>query len=152
MGRPKLTLWDDAALEALESPSAIPAPPAGRWIRLVRAKLRMSQTDLARRAGIDQAHLARIESGRVDPNVDTLRRVFAAMECDLVIAPRPKQTLDEILRSRARDVARRRLEHSMGTMALERQAPGAESLRLLLEKKADEILNDPRARLWKEDE
>ena len=39
----------------------------------------------------------------------------------------------------------------MGTMALEDQAPEAEVFRKLLEKRTDEILRDPREKLWRKD-
>ena len=83
----------------------------------------------------------------------TLKRIFEALSCDLVIAPKPKKPLDEILRERARAIALKRLKQSMGTMALEGQAPDREVFLKLLEKRTDEILNDRREKLWnKKDE
>ena len=80
-------------------------------------------------------------------------RIFEALSCDLVIAPKPKKPLDEILRERARAIALKRLKQSMGAMALEGQAPDREVFLKLLEKRTDEILNDRREKLWtKKDE
>jgi len=39
----------------------------------------------------------------------------------------------------------------MGTMALEEQAPEKEVFKKLLEKRTDEILRDPRDKLWRKD-
>jgi len=39
----------------------------------------MTQTELARRAGISQSMVARIESGSVDPRVSTLSRIIAVL-------------------------------------------------------------------------
>jgi predicted transcriptional regulator len=41
--------------------------------------LGLTQTDLARKAGISQSMIARIESGSVDPRVSTLSRIVAVL-------------------------------------------------------------------------
>ena len=41
--------------------------------------LGLTQTDLARKAGISQSMIARIESGSVDPRVSTLTRIVAVL-------------------------------------------------------------------------
>ena len=50
----------------------------------------MTQAELAGRAKITQPHLAGIESGKTDPQVSTLKRIFDAMSCDLVLSPDPE--------------------------------------------------------------
>ncbi|MDX2253488.1 MAG: helix-turn-helix domain-containing protein [Nitrospira sp.] len=120
----------------------------GQWIRTLRHYLRMTQQELAQRAHIPQSHLALIESGKIDPQIGTLQRIFHGLSCDLVIEPRPRRPLPEILRGRARSIALKRLKHTMGTMALEEQAPEKVAFKQLLEKRTDEILGDSRERLW----
>lgn len=148
------TIVDDIALSGL----AVDASPVdhnlrpGDWIRLLRNHLRMTQTELSKRANITQANLVAIESGKVDPRVSTLQRIYRGLSCNLNVAPRPQKPLDEILRSRARSTALKRLKKTMGTMALEKQAPEKEMFRKLLEKRTDEILRDPRERLWRNDD
>ncbi len=107
----------------------------------------MTQRELAQRAKITQPNLAAIESGKVDPQVETLRRIYEGLYCTLSVEPRPKKPLEEVLRGRARAVALRRLKQTMGTMALESQAPEKEAFRRLLEKNTDNILRSPRKRL-----
>jgi predicted transcriptional regulator len=41
--------------------------------------LGLTQTDLAKKAGISQSMIARIESGSVDPRVSTLTRIVAVL-------------------------------------------------------------------------
>jgi predicted transcriptional regulator len=48
----------------------------------------MSQRDLADAAGVPQPAIARIESGRVQPRVDTLDRLLEACGWDLEVTPR----------------------------------------------------------------
>ena len=108
----------------------------------------MTQRDLARRANISQPHLAGIESGKIDPQVSTLRRIWEGLSCDLIVEPRPRKPLKDVLRGQARSLALERLKQTMGTMALENQAPDEDVFRQLLEKRTDDILKDERERIW----
>lgn len=149
----RLNILEEMALSRLPTglePRPLWEPSYGDWIRIVRNALRMTQAELAQRAGVSQPHLANIEKGKIDPQVGTLRKIFNAMSCDVVVEPRPRKPLTEILRRKARSVALKRLKQSMGTMALEGQAPEADVFRKLLEKRTDEILNDSREHLWRE--
>ena len=149
MKKVPLNLLEDMALSQIKAmPQARWDPSPVEWIKVLRNHLRMTQAELAKRAGISQPHLAAIERGRFDPQVRTLKRIFEALSCDLMIVPRPRKDIEEVLRGRARSVALKRLKHSMGTMALENQAPSADVFRHLLEKRTDEILKDRRERLW----
>lgn len=151
MARRRLNIVDEMALARL-SPAAAKThePSHGDWIRILRESLRMTQAELARRAKMTQPHLAGIESGKTDPQISTLKRIFEAMSCDLVLEPRPRKPIKEVLRGRARSVALQRLKQSMGTMALEHQAPEADVFKQLLEKHTDEILTDRREKLWRQ--
>jgi len=111
----------------------------------------MTQAELAKRANITQANLVAIESGKVDPRVSTLQRIYKGLSCHLSVEPRPQKPLEEILRGRARAVALKRLKKTVGTMALEEQAVGKEIFEKLLEKRTDQILHNPREKLWRQD-
>lgn len=145
----RVTILDDIALSRLQPHVPTESSPRtpGDWIRILRDRLRMTQTELAKRAYITQPNLAAIESGKVDPQVSTLRRIYQGLWCDLNLEPQPQQPLEEILRGRARAVALKRLKHTMGTMALEEQAPDKETFRQLLEKRTDDILRGRRKRI-----
>lgn len=45
----------------------------------------LSQTDVARLVGTTQSAIARLESGGRPPRIDTLLKIAAALECDLVV-------------------------------------------------------------------
>ena len=148
----RLNIVDEMALSRLtptDSQSMYGPSPAD-WIRILRNSLRMTQAELARRAKISQPHLAGIESGKTDPQISTVKRIFEAMSCDLVLEPRPRKPIKELLRGRARSIALKRLKQSMGTMALEQQAPEADVFKQLLEKRTDDILTDRREKLWQQ--
>jgi len=107
----------------------------------------MTQAELAQRAHITQPNLAAIESGKVDPQVGTLRRIYEGLDCELNLEPLLHKPLDELTRDRARALALKRLKQTMGTMALEDQAPDKDTFRQLLEKRTEDILRSPRKRI-----
>ena len=85
--------------------------PNGDEIRELRRKVGMTQTDLAREAGMSQSMIARIESGGVDPRLSTLKKILAALESiespeiiakhimtHPVIHAKPDQTVREVIR------------------------------------------------------
>jgi transcriptional regulator with XRE-family HTH domain len=141
-----ITVLDDAAVSRLqvEPSNRADAKTAGDWIRILRNRLRMTQAELAKRSHITPANLAAIESGKVDPQISTVKRIYQGLWCNLNLEPRLQKPLDEIIRGRARAVALKRLKHTMGTMALEDQAPDDETFRQLLEKRTDDILRSGR--------
>ena len=53
--------------------------PSPEELRQRRETLGMRQTELARRAGISQSMVARIEAGSVDPRVSTLKKIVAVL-------------------------------------------------------------------------
>lgn len=57
-------------------------------LREARARAKLTQRQLAAKAGIPQETIARIERGRADPRVKTLDRLLAACEVGLEVVPR----------------------------------------------------------------
>jgi ribosome-binding protein aMBF1 (putative translation factor) len=54
-----------------------------------RRELGLSQGQLAERVDTTQSAIARLESGGRPPRIDTLLRIAAALECELVVELRP---------------------------------------------------------------
>ncbi len=63
-------------------------------IRYSRLRAGLTQSELARRAGISQPALARLEAGRVKPRIDTLSRILAECGMSLEPVPRPGRGVD----------------------------------------------------------
>ena len=61
---------------------------AGRMVREARQRAKLTQRQLAAKAGIPQETIARIERGRVDPRVGTLDRLLEACGYGLESLPR----------------------------------------------------------------
>jgi predicted DNA-binding mobile mystery protein A len=124
-----------------------PTPVLG-WIRAIRDALGMSGADLARRLGVSQPTITQLEKSETAGTIqlDTLRRVAAAMDCRLVYALVPNESLDGIVRRRARSVAERELAATDQSMRLEAQTPPAELRDDLVAERAEELIDT--RRLW----
>ena len=55
-----------------------------------RKGLGLSQADLAELVETTQSAIARLESGGRPPRIDTLLRIAAALDCDLLVELRPR--------------------------------------------------------------
>ena len=86
--------------------------PPGFYLRALRGKMRMSQAQLARRSGVDQSRIARIELGKVEPGLLTLRRLFDALFCDLLVIPKPRLQLGDALAERNAENRRPKHRHT----------------------------------------
>jgi transcriptional regulator with XRE-family HTH domain len=147
---------DEMALNAISNVAGSiaglePDIPVHAWIKILRTALRMTQRELAHRAKISQAHLTAIETGKIDPQLSTISKIFSALTAKTIVKPLLQKPISEILKARADVIALRRLKRGMGTMALENQAPDSDVFRHLLDKERDEILNDTRVHLWREE-
>ncbi|MGH2723895.1 MAG: helix-turn-helix transcriptional regulator [Actinomycetota bacterium] len=101
---------------------------AARVLREARARAGLTQAEVARRAGLPQPAVARIERGGGIPRVDTLERLLRACGASLAVEPRLGMDVD---RKEIRDLLRltpsERLAHA--------SAPGfrpAQVLRILV--------------------
>lgn len=62
----------------------------GEALRAARKKKGMSQLEVGKSVGIDQPSISKIERGESSARVDTLFRLLAALDMELVIQPRQK--------------------------------------------------------------
>ncbi len=69
-----------SALEELE-----PYKQIARGLVVFRTENGLSQAELARRCGVSQPAIARLERGEHEPRLATLRRVAHALDADLVL-------------------------------------------------------------------
>ena len=89
----------------------VPHPVDPTIIRRIRRELGITQEELARKAGVTQAYIAKLEAGKVDPRLSTFNRILQALlECkratrrarDIMSSPviyiKPYQTVEEAIR------------------------------------------------------
>jgi DNA-binding XRE family transcriptional regulator len=57
----------------------------GSALRYFRRASRVSQTDAASQAGVDQAYISRLEHGRFGPALEHALRLFNLLGCEVVV-------------------------------------------------------------------
>lgn len=140
----------DKQLARWRMPARSPVPRAG-WLRAIRHALGMSTSQLARRLGISQPRVLKLEKAEIDGSVTlaSLRKAAEALGCEFVYALVPREPLEDMVRKQADRVAKAELRSVSHTMALEKQRTGkaveSQQLKTLREK----LLAGPRRRLWK---
>ncbi|OGN61262.1 MAG: hypothetical protein A3F40_02915 [Chlamydiae bacterium RIFCSPHIGHO2_12_FULL_27_8] len=112
----------------------------GKLILLIRNQLRMSQRALAKRSKVYQSTISRIESGALNPNTDTLIKLFEALFCNLVISACPNEDFEKIKIKQAYRQAEKKVKYLLGTMALEEQKPDADFIREQIEEEKNKLL------------
>src|SRR5215212_1792829 len=75
----------------------LPLPRLG-WIREIRSALGMSAAQLAHRLGVGQSTVAKLEKSEAEATISlqSLRKVAEAMDCTLVYAFVPRNTLQSV--------------------------------------------------------
>lgn len=78
----------------------------GAMLRDARRAARLSQAELAARAGLSRMTVQKLESGAIDPRASTLEVVMRVLGLDMVLVPAElKSTVEDFLRSGGRVVA-----------------------------------------------
>ncbi len=141
----------DSRLEKLKAADGW-QPPARGWGRAIRDSLGMPAAQLARRIGVTQPAVADLErreaSGALTLN--TLAAAARALDCTLVYALVPNDSLEGAMRRRAREVAARRLGRVGHTMRLESQDVPAAETAAQVDELADELIRTRPRALWLE--
>lgn len=122
----------------------------GELIKLIRSQLGMSQTILAKRAGVPQSTVSRVEAGKKDVSLSTLQKILEASSCDLIIAPALKGPITVLRHKQARKMAEKRVHYLKGTMNLEDQQPDSRFIEELLKQETEQFLQGPSFKLWEE--
>ena len=145
LGRNRL----DSRLSPLRDLSARFAVPHQGWLQAIRHALGMTLQDLASRLGITSGALSRLEVSEQKGTIqlDTLKRVAAAMNCDVayVLIPRmPLQTMVDQQRLQvAQDLNAKVRTHT----ALEGQEETDPNLASWRTERGDALISD--RQLWK---
>lgn len=115
----------DERLAALKPESLFRPPPKG-WIRAIRDALGMTGAQLASRMGVRPQTVDSFEKSEAFGSIQlsTLRRAAEALDCTLVYALVPNSSLEEAVKTRAREIAIRDLDRVAHSMKLEAQETG----------------------------
>lgn len=139
----------DEKLKNFQSARQVVRPKSG-WIQAIREALGMTTAQLAARMGIQQSGVTLLEKREVAKTVTlaTLEKAAQAMNCELVYALVPKESLEAIVDKQAMISAREILKRVTHSMYLEKQDAGNPETKLLHEELALELKTKMDKRLW----
>ena len=124
--------------------------PKQGWVKAIREALGLTTTQLAKKLGVKQPRVFKIEKEESSLSLNSLQEVADALNCKLVYALVPKTNLEEMAYNQARKKAMKIMAEVTHNMALENQAPIHDKIEM--EDMIQEFLNGSQARLWDEDE
>ena len=110
-------------------------------VKSLRKRLRMTQRQLGKRVGLPQSYIAKIESGKKKPTLETLEKIFRGLHCSLALLLCPEHQSDEILDKQAHEAAQKKVRYVAGTMTLEQQLPSKDSLKQMIEEEKKKLLD-----------
>lgn len=132
----------DKRLKLLANADTLARPSRG-WVKAIREALGMTADQLGRRMGVSRQRALELEEseGRGGVTLDSLERAAHALDCRLVYALVPRKPLNELVRERAANLARKQLRATDHSMRLEDQsvdpAEAEDQLRRLTQDLAD---------------
>lgn len=124
--------------------------PKSGWIKAIRESLGMTTAQLAKRMGIQQSGVTLLEQRESLKTVslETLERAAQSLNCRLIYALVPDESLEKIVDDQAHLAAQEILQHTLHTMALESQTVGQDESSLHLQELITEIKTKLDQRLW----
>ncbi len=130
-----------------------PVPKRG-WVRVIRDALGLTSHQLAKRVGVSQVNISKIEKSEVEGTIslNTLAKVAAGLHCKVVYCLVPLKPLDQILEDRARQIAHERIQAVNYSMGLEHQELTSKQIKQQEEILMQELLQDNPKRLWRDDD
>ena len=110
----------------------------------------MNAEQLGNRMGVSQPRVIALEHGEAAGaiNLKTLHRAAKALNCTLVYALVPNESLEQMVRKQAHEVAADHLDAAEHTMALEGQASPADRRERLTET-IDALMKSGSRALWR---
>lgn len=142
----------DKRLNLLQNIDFLARPPRG-WIKAIREALGMTTAQLAKRLGVSQPRVLAIEKAEVSGSIklESLQRAARALDCRLVYALVPRNSLESLVEDRARKLAKKCLRATSHSMALEDQRVDEADEKEHLERLVQKLLNQPGSALWEDE-
>jgi predicted DNA-binding mobile mystery protein A len=125
-------------------------PPKAGWVRTIREALGMSQRQLAERMRVSKTTVNSAErnEARGTIRMDSLVSLAKGLECELVYALVPRESLQATLSSRSMVLAGRLVDRVSSSMELEEQGVRDEEKQRQVEDLAADLLRDRASGFW----
>ncbi len=139
----------DEALAPFQDLRYRPAPRGG-WLRTIREALGMSARQLAERTGKSKTTVLSTERNEASGAVqlDSLRHLADALDCDLVYAIVPRTSLRQRLDGQAHAIASQTVDRVSASMELEAQGVSEDERARQIDELAEEVLRARKRDFW----
>lgn len=140
----------ERAIEPFTTVKGASVPPGG-WLRSIRESLGRSLRAQAEIAGISSVTLTKSERSEAEDRISLaqLRKLAAALDCELVYGLVPKKPLHEMIEDRAELLAKQEILGVAHSMSLEDQRPSDAFIQRQIDERRKELLDGSWARLWR---
>lgn len=141
----------ETTLENLSCMRRVKRPTKG-WLRAVRKALGMSGKQFARRLSVSPPRVTALEKDELSGSVSikTMRQAAEALDCVFVYGIIPRESLMEIIRKRARNLAGKRLARVSHSMLLEAQQLTDAEQKKMLDAEVEELIRSMPKELWED--
>ncbi len=142
----------DKRLNSLRNSDSFARPPKG-WVRAIREALGMTTAQLGKRIGVSQSRAFDIEKSEVSGKITlgSLERAAHALDCRLVYALVPRESLSSLAEERALKLAQKKLKAASHSMVLENQRVNREDEEFQIKELAKRLLEKPGSALWEDE-
>ncbi len=139
----------DKKLTHLKDFAAFDVPQQG-WIKTIRDALGLSAKQLAKKTGMDQPRISRLERTEKQGNMTlaTLQKIAQGLNMKFVYGFVPEESLEAMVKVQAKHIALNRLKRLNDTMRLEKQGLSDPEQEQALQDMIDKILVDPPKDFW----
>lgn len=140
----------ERAIEPFSSIKGASVPPGG-WLRSIRESLGRSLRVQAEIAGVSAVTLTKSERSEAEDRISLaqLRKLAAALDCELVYGLVPKKPLHVMIEDRAEHLAKQEILGVAHSMSLEDQRPSDTFIERQIDERRKELLDGSWARLWR---
>jgi predicted DNA-binding mobile mystery protein A len=125
-------------------------PPIG-WIKAIRNSIGMSMEQLGKKLSITKQGVMDIEKREKEGaiTIKSMQEIAKAMDMKLVYGFVPNEgDLEQMIETRAIEMAKKIVERTSNTMKLEDQANSKERIEKAIKERASEIINNTPKILW----
>ena len=120
-------------------------PRSTGWINTVREAIGMTAVQFARRLGVTQPRIAKLESNEENLKISTMKKAAEALDCEFVYYFKPKTTFQDIVQNQAKKKAEEILLGVNLNMALENQDIQTQEA---VNDMANDFINENTKRIW----
>jgi predicted DNA-binding mobile mystery protein A len=147
IARERLDVWFLSGF--FDLPSTFSRPARG-WIGAIRYAIGMSGRQLAERLGISVASVSALEKREQEGSttIKAMKRAAEAMDCTFFYGFRPNGSFEEIVRRRAKEVARRKIDRINQTMRLEGHKLPEEEIERIYSREVHRLVEQTPRFLW----